>query len=690
MNLQESFANAVIENAGALVVVLDHEGRIVRFNRACEQLSGYTFDEVCGKYPWDMLLPEEDAALIRAQAFETLVNDPTLDGGHYTNYWVDKNGERYLIEWSNTLIHDADSKMQYMVSLGRDVTEQKRTLQALEESEQRFRIQFEHAPEAIVLLDPDSGRFVDVNENATQLFGMTRDQLCKLSPAELSPPVQPDGRSSPDAAVEKVQLALQGETPVFEWTHRNAAGRDIPCEVRLARLPESGRNLVRGSITNITERKQVEETLHLTQFSLDNAPEGVFWIAEDGRVIYVNDKGCKSLGYSRDEVIGMLVWEFDPDFSSERWPAVWKRLKEVRNDTFEGRHRSKDGSIHPVEISTVYTSYHGREHHTAFVHDITERKQAELALKQANEQLEERVKSRTAELLVAKEQAESASRAKSDFLSRMSHELRTPLNAILGFSQLLELETNSPLSDDQRENVTEIALAGKHLLELINEVLDLSRIESGKFSTSQEPVPLSGLIQECLTLITPQADAGGIRIIEAGQACDNYVMADRTRLKQVVLNLLSNAIKYNRPQGSVSVECMPSGKDIQIRISDTGKGLTPEQQKRLFIAFERLDADNTSIEGTGIGLALSKRLMELMGGELGVESRPGSGSTFWLKLPMTTGHTLDESDVTPRSADAVDSNETARHRWTILYIEDNEANLRLVERILMMRNDIKL
>jgi len=804
MKLQASLANAVIQNAGALVVVLDRDGRFVRFNRACEELSGFTFAEVEGKFPWDTVLSEDEAKQVRQHAFEALAKEPELGTGHYTNHWVSKDGSQHLIEWTNTIIHGDDGNMQYMVSLGVDITERDLTRKALEESEQRFRVLFEQAPEAIVLLDPEHWVFVDANENATRLFAMDHDALLKVSLSEMSPPLQPDGRASLKSALEKINAALAGEMPVFEWTHRNAEGKDIACEVRLAKFPVSGRDLVRGSITDISERKRAEEELHLTQFSidhsgdavfwvddkgcivrvndqacrslgysreeltrlpiwgfvpdftaddwmtlfelmrrdgtavleshhrrkdgsifpveitanyvrygdkeygfsfardisdrkkveealslaqfsLDNAPDGVFWLADDGHVVYVNVRACQSLGYTREELVGMNVWDFDPDFSQEAWPEQWANLKQIRQHTFETRHRRKDGSIFPVEISSVYTQFRGREHHTAFVRDITDRKRVEDVLKQANEQLEERVEKRTTELLIAKEQAEAANRAKSEFLSRMSHELRTPLNAIIGFSQLLEVETISPLSEDQRENVAEISLAGKHLLELINEVLDLSRIEAGKLTTSREPVSAMSLIIECLNLVTPQAESFGIRLQEIGENCDVILMTDVIRIKQVLINLLSNAIKYNRENGTVSISCETIGNDLRINVHDTGYGLRPDQKKRLFIAFERLDADNTMIEGTGIGLALSKRLMELMGGKIGVESTPGEGSNFWIQIPIAS---LDGTEFEGNNTlSAANPESTCK---TILYIDDDAANVRLIERILMNRQDLKL
>ena len=304
--------------------------------------------------------------------------------------------------------------------------------------------------------------------------------------------------------------------------------------------------------------------------------------------------------------------------------------------------------------------------------------------------------------------AVQANNAKIDFLSRMSHELRTPLNAILGFSQLLGIER---LNDGQRESVEQITRAGRHLLELVNEVLDISRIDSGNIALVPEPLSVAELWSEATDLIRPLADKRGVTVtIEP--AAGHHVLADRQRLRQVLLNLLSNAVKYNRAAGRVTLHAgiAPDDRHLRLSVTDTGRGITPEHLPLLFTPFERLGAENTDVEGSGIGLALARRLVEAMGGTVGVESTVGTGSTFWIDLPVaaapldtdTAPSLLDEliharlfEDDEPDAAPAPGSlaltppspakHEAARQQL-VLHIEDQ----RLIEMLLSQRPSLRL
>jgi signal transduction histidine kinase len=244
------------------------------------------------------------------------------------------------------------------------------------------------------------------------------------------------------------------------------------------------------------------------------------------------------------------------------------------------------------------------------------------------------VEARTADLKVARDDADRANKVKSEFLSNMSHELRTPLNSIIGFSQLLEMDAKD---DRTKEYIDEILGSSSHLLELINEVLDLSRIESRKMELSIHSYNLNELLGNCLSMIKPVADKSSIQIEDNVSAlADININVDEKRFKQVCLNILSNAIKYNSENGKVIIDCSPTGENMLcLSVTDTGKGLTPDQQRHLFKPFDRIGADRSNIEGTGLGLLISKELIESMGGTIGVESEPGKGSRFWIQVPLS-------------------------------------------------------
>jgi PAS domain S-box-containing protein len=289
-----------------------------------------------------------------------------------------------------------------------------------------------------------------------------------------------------------------------------------------------------------------------------------------------------------------------------------------------------------------------------------------------------------AALECAKEEAERANLAKSEFMSRMSHELRTPLNSVLGFAQILQMEMSSA---EELELIGYIVKSGGYLLELINEVLDISRVESGSIAVELEVVSSAELIRQCVEMVNPQALEFGVAIIDNCDG-DYYVRADFQRLKQVLVNLLSNAIKYNYSGGTVTLDCGDAEGRMRLSVTDTGPGVAPQLHDRLFAPFDRLDAESRGIEGTGLGLALSKGLMEAIGGSLGVESTPGTGSTFWLELPIASA--VPSTPESIRNEEQLESPVGDAPSATLLYIEDNVGNVRLIERLLSHRPNVRL
>ncbi len=342
-------------------------------------------------------------------------------------------------------------------------------------------------------------------------------------------------------------------------------------------------------------------------------------------------------------------------------------------DIYELTYICKDGSRFPaiVSITALRDDYGDVIGYLLIGTDNSVRKRVEL------------------ELHKAMSVAEKANLAKSDFLSSMSHELRTPLGAILGFAQLMESGSPQP-TPSQKRSIDQILKAGWYLLELINEVLDLSLIESGKLSLSPEPVSLADVIRECQTMIEPQARQRGIRVSFPRLETAYFVKADRTRVKQVLINLLSNAIKYNRADGTVAVACIVSAPGrVRICVEDSGEGLSAEDIGQLFQPFNRLGRAATAEEGTGIGLVVCKRLVELMGGVIGVESTVGKGSVFWVELNLTPDPQASAGTAVPPAL-APERGVARPTAHTLLYVEDNPANLMLVEDLIARRPDIRL
>ncbi len=391
--------------------------------------------------------------------------------------------------------------------------------------------------------------------------------------------------------------------------------------------------------------------------------------ATDLRLVHINRAGLETLRSKREDLIG----KNNADIAGA----------EVA-ETLDALDLSVVSEGKPIELEafTMPEEFGGRTLNLKKIPLMDSAGEVEYVLEIADDVTDSRAA--LEELETAWAEAEKANEAKNDFLSRMSHELRTPLNAVLGFGQLLEFED---LSDQQQASVQQILRGGRHLLGLINEVLDISRIETGNMSLSLEPVALGPLIDETLRLVRPLADTDHLTMPE-GEMPDwsFWVRADQQRLRQILLNLLSNAVKYNEPGGSIAVRCRElQGKRLRISITDTGRGLTDDQVERLFSPFERLGAEERGIQGTGLGLALSKRLIEAMHGTIGLETVPGIGSTFWVELGLSHESELLTGGLAgligPGRVD-----EVAR----LIHVEDSLDSLRWVEHLIGDRPDVEV
>jgi signal transduction histidine kinase/response regulator RpfG family c-di-GMP phosphodiesterase len=412
---------------------------------------------------------------------------------------------------------------------------------------------------------------------------------------------------------------------------------------------------------------------------LDSMSEGVLVTDDSGKMVLLNPAaelmvGRAAAGTHQSQWVeryGIYLPGTDTPYPADKLPLA----RAMRGETADGielyvRNNVKpEGMFVSVNVRPLKDDNGEIKGGVAVVRDITLTKSTEDILRQA------------------KEEAERANRAKSEFLSRMSHELRTPLNSILGFAQLLAL---ADLAVQHQNHVQQILKGGYHLLELINEVLDLARIEAGRLSMSPEPVQVKDAAKEALDLVRPIASLQNMKLsVDFSVYGDRYVQADRQRLKQVLLNLLSNAIKFNRSNGLIVLRCEETeNQRLRIEVADTGSGIDEAGLKKIFMPFERLGADKNAVEGTGLGLALSKRMIEAMGGTIGVESTVGVGSRFYFELPLVNDPLTRKEG---REAPAVASlRRNASHRGTVLYIEDNLANLRLMQEILAPYPGVRL
>jgi PAS domain S-box-containing protein len=541
------------------------------------------------------------------------------------------------------------------------------------------------------------------NVGAEHMLGYTAAEVVdKITPADISDPREVIARAKAlslelgtvitpgfEALVFK---ASRGIEDIYELTYIRKDGSRFPAVVSVTALRDDLGGIIGYLLigTDNTARKQVEaeqkqldqrlrDQQFYTRSLIESNIDALITTDPAGIITDVNKQMEALTGCTRDELIGAPFGNYFTD--PERAEAGIKRVLSGGKVTdYELTARARDGK--ETVVSYNATTFHDRDRKLqgvfAAARDVTERKRFERALQESN-----------IEMTRAKAAAEKANLAKSDFLSSMSHELRSPLNAILGFAQLINSDSPPP-TPTQMASIDQILHAGWYLLELINEILDLAQIESGKLALSREPTSLSEVMLECRAMIEPQGQRRGITMTFPQSSRPYYVDADRTRLKQVLINLLSNAIKYNQANGTVVVDYTVSTPGrLRVSVRDSGAGLSPDMLDQLFQPFNRLGRETSREEGTGIGLVMSKRLVELMGGTIGVASTVGSGSVFWFELNSVDAPQLAIDPAAPATIVKTPVQPGAPLR-TLLYVEDNPANLKLVEQLIGRRSDMQL
>ena len=706
--------NAIFNSANFSSIATDEKGVIQLFNVGAERMLGYIAAEVVDKItPADISDPQE--VIARAKALSLELATPITPGFEalvfkasrgiediYELTYIRKDGSRFPAVVSVTALRDDGGGIIGYLLIGTDNTARKQAEEALLKAGALQSAIFNSENFSSIATD-EKGVIQLFNVGAEHMLGYTAlEVMDKITPADISDPQEVIARAkalSHELAApitpgfEALAFkASRGIEDIYELTYIRKDGSRFPAVVSVTALRDAQGGIIGYLLigTDNTARKEVEAEQKLldqrlrdqqfyTRSLIESNIDALMTTDSAGIITDVNKQTELLTGCTRDELIGAPFKNYFTD--PERAEAGIKRVLSGSKVTdYELTARARDGK--ETVVSYNATTFHDRDRKLqgvfAAARDVTERKRFERALQENNIELER-----------AKAASEKANLAKSDFLSSMSHELRSPLNAILGFAQLISSELPPP-SASQMASIDQILHAGWYLLELINEILDLAQIESGKLALSLEPTSLAEVMAECEAMIEPQGQKRGISMTFPHFATQCFVDADRTRVKQVLINLLSNAIKYNRPNGTVSVDCvMITANRLRISVRDSGAGLPPDMLRQLFQPFNRLGQENSAEEGTGIGLVMSKRLVEMMGGLIGVDSTVGAGSVFWFELNAAVAPRLvmDEAESTAVAETLVPKGARLR---TLLYVEDNPANLTLIEQLIARRPDMRL
>jgi PAS domain S-box-containing protein len=542
----------------------------------------------------------------------------------------------------------------------------------LQESETKYRTLYESSSDAIMLLDENG--FFDCNNATLKMFDfLKKEDYIKVHPAEVSPPYQPDGAESLNAANNKISEAFRKGMNSFEWLHRRKNGEDFPAEVLLTAFQLKGKQVLQATVRDITERKQAENELikyreHLeelvkertaelqkeiderrlvekklreasvyTRSLIEASLDPLVTISPEGKITDVNKATESVTGVSRENLIGSDFSDYftEPEKAREVYQQVFENGF-VKDYPLAIRHGA-DGTTDVLYNVTVYRDAAGNVAGVfAAARDVTERKQVEEDLKKYRDHLEEQVIERTREVRLAKEDAEHANMAKTNFLHTMSHELRTPLNAVLGFSEMLKQRTFGELNEKQERFIDNIITGGNNLHNIISQILDVVKMDEGTLELHIEKIPMPEIVDAAIGVIKECATKKNVLLEKNLDPELEYIEVDKQIFKQVFINLLENAVKFSKQEGgNITITAKKEGDMARFSVSDKGIGIREDDVRKLFQKFTQLDSGTTrKYGGTGIGLAVTKQLVELHGGKIWAQSKYGEGSTFTFLLPI--------------------------------------------------------
>jgi PAS domain S-box-containing protein len=545
-----------------------------------------------------------------------------------------------------------------------DVTKRKGAEDALRLTQ----LSVDRAADLIHWIAPD-GRLLYVSDSNWRRHGYSREEMLGMTVFDLDPTM------SAEAWREHWQELKECGSLTFETTHRTKDGEVFPVEVTANFVEHDGKQYNFAFTRDISRRKALETSLKLTQYCVDKAADYIFWISPEGRLGYVSEATCSALGYSREELLQMTIFEVDP-MAPSPWSDHWQQLKEQGSLTFETTHRTKSGEVLPVEVTANYVEFDGQEYDFGFTRDISERKRAEEELRRAkqaaeaaNRELEHAIHRANQSAL----EAQQANEAKSLFLANMSHEIRTPMNGVCGMTDLL-LETD--LTREQRDYAETVRSSAEALLTVIGDILDFSKIEAGKLEMEAIDFDIRATLEDLTALLAFRAAENGVELttlVDPGVPA--VLQGDPGRLRQVLTNLAGNAIKFTE-RGEINITVAAVARDdrsvtIKFMVRDTGIGISPDLVHHLFQPFTQADASTTrKYGGTGLGLSIAKALVEMMGGSIGAKSEVGEGSAFWFTVALAAG--------TPDAAAFVSWQTADISGVPILAVDDNETNRRVL------------